>query len=328
MNRLLSATLLLSLIAAALAGCSTTQSWVSGDEDEAHRPTSKTCPDAQAQCPDTERVVALGVTDHIIEHAHRRAHDAMDATSSDDSQPTPRRPGELSDVIADEPIDPSAGHQVADDDDELEAFEDEDGPLQAFAGYFDDPGSTVTAVVLAGERLEFRRDDQAIASLALDDFDPHLPDDDSLPISAGAVDLVNGDQHQLMLLHRQSDEDGAETYILTIHKIIAGRVGTIFSEPIAKRQANGELTQTLDIRFLHGTDDRVIELIELDPQGQPVGEPKRLEWNQWEGLYRMPSSPPTAPDDPVAERQWLGPIDRDLVAVPSQYQARRLPGAQ
>ena len=255
--------------------------------------------------------MARGITDHTLDRAHRLAASAVETTdaSDDEKDARPRRPHELTEHIADEPIDPAAGRRLAADDPLVEEYLDEEDldtgdSGRFYEGHFDDEASTIIAHYFPGDHLRFHHGDQLLASAPLDDFDDHLPDGDILYIETGPVDLVAGDGHQLMLVQRRTDDDGIQTYYLTIYKLIAERIGTIFSKPIAHRDDQQALVRTLDIRVLHGTDHRVIEAIPLDDDGQPAGDPQRYEWNPWEGVYRLPHAPPTAPDDPVA---WLNP---------------------
>ncbi len=161
----------------------------------------------------------------------------------------------------------------------------------AFQGGFNATGDHTIAMYLPGQSLRFYRDGSLIAQHR---FEDHAPVDADLGVEPTAVNLTGGDAQQLQLVHAVPNDDGI-TYYLGIYKVIGQFVGTTFYKPIARQAADGQVQRIADFRFLEGEDHRVIEWTDLDGDGQPIGEPTLYEWNRWEGVFRVPGPPPTAP---------------------------------
>ena len=283
-------------MALVISGCSTVQKWV-GDSDCDCEVVEK-CP-----APTTDEIARAIVT-HQIDYAYERASSegeiAAHTLDKEDDQDGARRTEEL----ALEPIDPTLDDAALnfDDDDHRASFEEssglqvpEDGEL--FRGTFESPDRSAVAVHRPGESIDLYADGQSVASLSIEEFDGESIPDDAFSFPTGAIDLVREGTVQLKLIHAESDEDGAVTYHLAIYKIIGDKIGTIFRKPIATKTQDGTVDPFGDLRFLHGVDHRIIEWTPLDDNGEPDGEAIRYEWNRWEGVYRIPEPPPTAPPD-------------------------------
>lgn len=168
----------------------------------------------------------------------------------------------------------------------------------AFQGVFDRSGQSSVAIVEPGVRVRFYRDGALIAQHQFEDRAPLEISEELAAIIAhpsSALDLLNGPLHHLQMVHAIPGEEDTMTYYLGLHKVIGQFVGTSFYQPIARRDASGEVQPLAAIRYLQGDEHRTIEWIHLDESGQPVGEPVLYEWNRWEGVFRVPGLPPTAP---------------------------------
>lgn len=170
----------------------------------------------------------------------------------------------------------------------------------AFQGVFRSRDGEALAIVEPGAALRIYQAGRIVASLNLTQYlsDLDLSElaerNEFIGDGAFAMDLVDGDPIQLQLIHGQEGDEGI-TYFVSIHKQIGTEIGTLFHKPFAHRDLDGELTRFADFRFLRGLQHREIEWIPLNEEGMPEGDTIRYEYNHWEGVYRIPGPPPTAP---------------------------------
>ena len=117
--------------------------------------------------------------------------------------------------------------------------------------------------------------------------------DPSQPVQA--VDLVRDGTRQVAVATLELGDDGRAIVWLTILKTIGGRVGRIFRAPLAT-VGDGGYEPVGRVDFLRGRQHRVLRYTPLDG-GEASGwsEPQIFRWNRWEGVYRIPGPPPTAP---------------------------------
>ena len=287
-------------------GCAPTQQWL--------EPRVCDCPDAAAdECGDSSTEIASAVVDHQIDHAHYRADVDVEQAARDlermaeQEDETPYRDPE---ELAEEPINPVISDtEISFDDDEDRDFFEETYNVEltdsarVFRANFTAAGRTTVAIFRPGRSLEIADESGSVASLELDAFDDRpVPRDEVTDYALGPVELVQDGTHQIKLIHARADEDGGLSYYIGLYKFIGSRIGTIFERPLAVETDDGEVRRLADIQFLHGVDNRRIRWIGLSDDGDPVDEFEDYHWNRWEGVYRLPEPPPTAPERLRSER--------------------------
>lgn len=265
------------------------------------------CEQVRSDCTSPDHEIARAVVDHQVDWAHYRAETEGEQAArqirrqqDQEGQDAVRSPEEL----AYEPIDPSlpeAALAVADEE-KRQAFEETHGvdlsdEPRLYRSHFESSSRSTIAVHRPGDAIELYGEGELQASLPLNDYDDVPIPDEIAQFSMGAIDLVRGDTTQLKLVHAERHDDGEITYHVAVYKLIGDKIGTIFRKPIASQHNGDDLRRLADLRFLHGVDHRIIEWIPLEENGEPSGDPQRYRWNRWEGVYRIPMPPPTAPAD-------------------------------
>ncbi len=110
------------------------------------------------------------------------------------------------------------------------------------------------------------------------------------------VRLVQNGALQILIHSAEPQPDGAILYKARVYKVFGNEIGVIFDETIARKNAKDQPIQRLgEIEFLQGMNHRFIRLTPLDKNEKPAAEPRIFRWNRWEGYYRVPAPPPTAP---------------------------------
>ncbi len=305
--RILFSTLILGLLTT--IGCAPTQAWLQGSVCKC---------ETESACDASSTEVAHAVALHQIDVAHYRAEfdgdragaqvlrEKEEAEKSENGEADEREAAYRSmEELALEPIDPTLPQSriSLDGEADRESFANTFGIAppeegQIFQAAFKRHDRSVLAIHRPGQALDLYRGGSALASLDLSNYDDLPVPDDLISLPTGAIELVRNGSVQIKLIHARQNEDGEISYSLAIYKLIGNEIGTIFHHPIAYIDQSGELTRQGDLRYLHGMDHRTIEWIPLDEEGKPEGEPLRFEWNRWEGVYRVPGPPPTAPRQP------------------------------
>lgn len=256
------------------------------------------------QALERDREVASTLALYQVESAHLSGVAAIDERLEEirlEEEAYAQRP----EVLAQEPIDAyfEEGRIVLESEEDRRAFQETfglaapalDSGTYVFSGVFRDGGEPSILFYEPGTALRIFLDGQLTASLHLGALDvPELDVDQLADERALLVDLISGPTVQIKMIHGVEDEDGI-LYFVSLHKQIGREIGTLFRKPLARLGHDGELTRFGDLRFLQGIDHRQIEWITLDEEGQPAGEPQRYEYNHWEGVFRIPGPPPTAP---------------------------------
>jgi len=152
------------------------------------------------------------------------------------------------------------------------------------------------AVVVPGDRVAIYAGEREVAT-------KEFPDTDELPEKLSGVRPVRAVRDgttQLLLFWTESADkpDDARTYRVGILKAIGPLIGTIFERTVATRtDSEAELRRSGYLEFLRGSDHRFLQWTPATDGGEPVTEEASiLQWNEWEGVYRAPKPPPTAPD--------------------------------
>ena len=291
-----------------LSACAPAQQWL--------QPRVCECEAAQEGCEPSSEQIASAVVDHQLDYALYRAQtdgeqagreleQLAEETEKAEQEEQERAGVRSPEDLAQEPIDPGLpdGQITLDGDDDRQAFEEtyhiappESGAV--YRGPFASGHDDAIAVHRPGETIEIYADGQLLTSLEIDQFDPLRPPPDLLSTEPGPVNLLQSDTAQLQLMHARSNEDGSMTYYVGIYKLIGNKIGTLWKKPIATARDGESIEPLGDLRFLYGLDARILEWMPLDGNADPKGDPIYFEWNEWEGVFRIPEPPPTAPDAP------------------------------
>lgn len=189
-----------------------------------------------------------------------------------------------------------------------ETFEEfEDPEFRGFDHLSDEQKNNQVAVVTPGERVEVYAGTEQFAAI---DFDTQA----DVPSKLATVEPVRvvGDETTQLLFYWPEKSDDGETvhYKAGLLKVIGPFVGKLFAETVARRpapedeknqdqatKAERELKRTKQVEILRGESNPLIRVTPLDSSGEPaVDRAQILEWNPWEGVFRAPKPPPTAPD--------------------------------
>lgn len=157
----------------------------------------------------------------------------------------------------------------------------------------DDVPSEQVAVIVPGRRLTVYGGGDTLASLELSDSG-ELPEDFT---AVEAVRVVRDGTLQILCYWSEKTEDKDTAYKVGIFKVIGSHAGPIFERTVATRSAESDaLTRRGFFEVLKGDKNRFIRWTPADEKGKPVdSESKVLHWNKWEGVFREPKPPPTAP---------------------------------
>lgn len=300
-----------------LAGCSTTQEVLEPRVCDYEAERAEVRDDCERQTLEIVGAIASHEIDRAFDHAvsdgeeTARELQRMAQREDDEADDLYRDPEELAEepinpVVADSPVE-FESEEAREDFEEAHDLELTDD-VEVFRGRFKPGEPRTTAVHRPGQSLRlYDPRGQSVSSVDLSSYEQRLPPADEISdFPTGAVELVQDGSDQLKLLHAESDDQGRITYHLSVYKFIGSRIGTIFSQPIAVREAADEPVHTLArVRYLHGLDHRIIEWTPIDEEGEQTEEPTHYEWNRWEGVYRVPKPPPTAPTSslgPLAPR--------------------------
>lgn len=157
-------------------------------------------------------------------------------------------------------------------------------------------GEESTAVVIPGNNLRIYSEGSVTAQRRLN---RHAKGVDLSPVTDSpvtAVQLVRDGSTQILVHYAERSGDGATLYKVAIYKVIGPEVGSVFEQTLARRASDNEPVEHLGrFRVLQGKTHRFIEWTHLDAEGNPAGPPQILRWNRWEGVFRPPTPPPTAP---------------------------------
>lgn len=306
---------LLGLAVLALTGCQTVRSMLKPYVcDCARNPTAQSCPgDTDKKQADSEPATLMArsqqATSTAVERARAEAEleadDKPALRTLDRAQQDHQPQGDPLDVV--DPVVYSAN--VADDDtatqDRLQetygvAFP-ESADAVVLTGNFSPEEGDEMVVVEAGKELTVYGADARIARVDLPgSFAPQAFADlgvDMVVAGPQAVRMVQDGTLQILMGWQEKTDKGAIAYKVGIFKVIGSFVGRAFVRTIATRdQEGGELVQKGAFEVLRGQKNRAIRWIPADADGQlQTDQAVVLQWNHWEGVYRVPKPPPTAP---------------------------------
>ncbi|QDG49946.1 hypothetical protein FIV42_04085 [Persicimonas caeni] len=120
---------------------------------------------------------------------------------------------------------------------------------------------------------------------------------DTTYATAQAVRMVEDGTLQVLMHWREQSEDGEISYKVGLYKVIGPFVGRLFERTLAVgKDDEDELVRRGAYEVLRGDSHRFLRWIPADDSGQLLTEQAVvLKWNRWEGVYRKPTIPPTAP---------------------------------
>lgn len=208
-----------------------------------------------------------------------------------------------------EPIDPTAETPVVDDDDREELGQEynvdlDDDDLTVFEGNFSVTEDGEELVVIEQtKRMTVYSPRRKLTELELEGeagveaFEELGFEADQL--EPRAVRLVNNDTFQVLIFWREEGEEDELAYKVAAFKPIGEFIARIFERTLATRaEDDEELQRHGTFEVLRGDDNRFVRWIPADEDGElQTDQADILEWNEWEGVYRVPKPPPTAPDD-------------------------------
>ncbi|MBA2663809.1 MAG: hypothetical protein H0U74_16090 [Bradymonadaceae bacterium] len=153
------------------------------------------------------------------------------------------------------------------------------------------------AVIIPGNSIKIYTGGRLAAQRSLTNQDArHRLDGIEASELVQPVRLVRNGTLQILVHYAQVEASGAIVYKVAIYKVIGSDIGSIFDETLARREAADQpLKRQGAYEFLQGKNHRFIRWTALDADGQPLSQPAVLRWNRWEGVYRVPVAPPTAP---------------------------------
>ena len=157
-----------------------------------------------------------------------------------------------------------------------------------------DHGQPQVAFVEAGKRIQIHAEGQLVTETTFKQLS-NMPDELQ---AIRPVRVVRDGTVQLLFCWSERGEESRIRYKAGIFKVIGSRLGRIFERTVAVRDSeDGELTRRGYFEFLRGDDHRFIRWTPADDEGAPAPDDSViLQWNRWEGVYRRPVPPPTAPD--------------------------------
>ena len=302
-------------------------------------------PDSEADSSATIVALTQQTTGMAINRAEAAAHQQAGADQpalrklQRGASPERREQGDPRDVI--DPAVAKARLKMSDPDklERLEEFygvsfesdSDDDTPSAkapvVFRGNFALDDGQELAVVRPDGHIEVFSADQRIAHLQVaGKLDPKTFTDLGFE-SVQAVRLVRDGSIQLMVHWRETGDDGTQAYKVGLFKLIGPFVGKIFTRTLAVRSGDGaQLQRRGTYEILRGETHRHIRWIPADDSGELLADQAViLQWNRWEGAYRAPKPPPTAPDRQKLRTHLLLPQVHATIDVSSAL-ARSGPG--
>ncbi len=305
----------LLLISLALSGCQTMRGMLKPYVCDCSAETaSQSCPTDPKDQSLTAVAQSRQETERAVSHAREAA--LPDSGDSGDEAPSLRKLERAEKKKKEPKVDPMKVADPAVEDARVDlGAADEPNRLQdsfgielpdeddgfAFTGNFTPNEGREVAVIHAGRDLAFYGSQGRIAHLPMDiEWDASTFEElefETARTTPRAVRLVRDGTLQILLHWREEDEDGRVAYKVGAFKVIGAFVGRIFEKTLATREApDGELRRRGTYEFLHGKSHHYVRWIPADDTGELlVDQAEVLQWNRWEGVYRVPKPPPTAP---------------------------------
>lgn len=319
--------LLVLLIAASLTGCQTMRGMLKPYVcDCATGAAAQACPTpGDDESGDAESKSALAMSQEAADTAFERAQaEASLAAESDEpslrtldrkkKQEPKADPLELVGVgVADASVDTT---DTSETDPLQEAFGvalPEDDQAIVLTGNFSNESGKELVVIRPGKHLSVYGADSRIARM--DISGEAAPEKfaelgvDAKGATAQAVRFVQDGTLQVLMHWREENDAGEIAYKVGLFKVIGPFVGRLFERTLAiGNSETDELTRRGAYEVLRGDTDRFLRWIPADDSGQLLTDQAvLLEWNRWEGVYRVPKPAPTAPKRDKMQSQKATP---------------------
>lgn len=112
-----------------------------------------------------------------------------------------------------------------------------------------------------------------------------------------AVTVVRDGTAQILTHWTERHDDGSVSYNVGLFKLVQIHLGTAFKAELAHKPANSKaFVNRGTYEFLRGNDHAFVRWIPASDEGDfDASEATVYKWNKWEGVYRIPKLPPTAP---------------------------------
>lgn len=146
-------------------------------------------------------------------------------------------------------------------------------------------------VIIPGVELEVRSKTTSIAKRPIGSVPDFLPPEST---EWTAVRMVDRDRLEIAAVEARTGERG-EHAVFVVYKVIGKAVAEVFVQEIARRADQGWVT-TASVEYVRSGERRGLHVRPVDSSGTRDNSPgKTYWWNPWEGLFRVPEPPPTAP---------------------------------
>jgi hypothetical protein len=269
--------------------------------------TSAECPAQPEQEPDDTSVLTLARTE--VSASTDRAEKAANVVSTDTATPDKRTIAREQQTPKHDPlelVEPTLDKAVvaSDDEDTLAQLKstypiDSDLPKDAVlvTANFDAGEGDELAVVQPGRRIQIFNKSKRLAEFKFSTTTAATGPEKTDRSGTKAVEIVRDGTAQILTHWTEKDEDGGVTYKVGVFKLIESYIGTAFEAELAQKAPESDtFDSTGTYEFLRGNDHVFIRWIPTTEEGDfDASEATVYKWNQWEGVYRIPKPPPTAP---------------------------------
>ena len=270
----------------ALSGCSTVKGWL--------RPW--VCADGACACP-------CEGTHTVAEHAAQESDDELGDTGDEVAE----EPDEIvtqTEIPKGNPYDevtiwdPQATIDLADGDAVEQISENFStkgvelkAPNQAVRGRFTRRGGDELVVITPGSEILIFN---ARGTVAKRETGRSLSDAQELPmLSTNGGALIRDGRSEIALVTQAKSGDATEVYF-SVYKVFGREIGRVFDWKIGEVH-EGRFVPYARVRFLRGDRDPFIEVTPVREGAADESQRQIFHWNHWEGMFRIPHTPPTAP---------------------------------
>lgn len=273
------------------SGCSTVKGWL--------RPMVCDCAEPQAVCPvehdddydpdtaeenDGSELARSGDSEDEEEDDHGHAEDPMDPSVAVSAEALAEHIPELTATLVSTPEEAKAMRK------DYLIRGDLLGTLALEGNFARGPENEILVVSL-GKSVDVFSDASRVAGvkLDLDVLHPYVAQS-GIRSPVVATEVVRDGTFE-WVLYGVRKEDTSEVLEVRVMKVIGESIATVFSAPLARNTDKGwvkvgtfSLGKGLRHRFILYT-------------AEGATEPTVYRWNVWEGMYRIPYTPPTAPEN-------------------------------
>ncbi|MGM0557365.1 MAG: hypothetical protein ACQEVA_13360 [Myxococcota bacterium] len=170
---------------------------------------------------------------------------------------------------------------------------------------FDADEGQELAVVEPGRRIQIFDESQRLADLKFSTSTAQTSPKKVKRSGTSAVKIVRDGTAQILTHWTEKSEDGGVIYKVGVFKLIESYIGTAFEAELARKPTDSKaFVSSGTYEFLRGGDHAFIRWIPTTDEGDfDASEATVYKWNKWEGVYRIPAPPPTAPENQKLQTQ-------------------------